>query len=172
MIVAVAALVTWIIPFIIDRMWQLAKIPWVYGTLGLALLIVVWMVGNNSFGAQLSLSIAGFSFQPSEFVKISFVFFVATMFYRSTDFKTVCVTTAVAAVHVLVLVLSKDLGSALIFFITYLTMLFVATTNWAYLLGGLLGGCGASVLAYHCVFPCPYPRAGVENPMSDIVNRG
>lgn len=172
LIVAVAALVTWIIPFIIDRMWQLAKIPWVYGTLGLALLIVVWMVGNNSFGAQLSLSIAGFSFQPSEFVKISFVFFVATMFYRSTDFKTVCVTTAVAAVHVLVLVLSKDLGSALIFFITYLTMLFVATTNWAYLLGGLLGGCGASVLAYLMFSHVRTRVLAWKNPWSDIDNRG
>lgn len=172
LIVAVAALVTWIIPFIIDRMWQLAKIPWVYGTLGLALLIVVWMVGNNSFGAQLSLSIAGFSFQPSEFVKISFVFFVATMFYRSTDFKTVCVTTAVAAVHVLVLVLSKDLGSALIFFITYLTMLFVATTNWAYLFGGLLGGCGASVLAYLMFSHVRTRVLAWKNPWSDIDNRG
>lgn len=172
LIVAVAALVTWIIPFIIDRMWQLAKIPWVYGMLGLALLIVVWMVGNNSFGAQLSLSIAGFSFQPSEFVKISFVFFVATMFYRSTDFKTVCVTTAVAAVHVLVLVLSKDLGSALIFFITYLTMLFVATTNWAYLFGGLFGGCGASVLAYLMFSHVRTRVLAWKNPWSDIDNRG
>ena len=172
LIVAVAALITWIIPFIIDRMWQLARMPWVYGTLGLALLIVVWMVGNNSFGAQLSLSVAGFSFQPSEFVKISFVFFVATMFYRSTDFKTVCITTAVAAVHVLVLVLSKDLGSALIFFVTYLAMLFVATANWMYLLGGMLGGCGASVLAYLMFSHVRTRVLAWKNPWSDIDNRG
>lgn len=172
LIVAVAALITWIIPFVIDRVWQLAKIPWVYGMLGLGLLVVVWGVGNNSFGAQLSLNLGGFAFQPSEFVKISFVFFVATMFYRSTDFKTVCVTTAVAAVHVLVLVLSKDLGSALIFFVTYLAMLFVATTKWMYLLGGIAGGCGASVLAY---FLFSHVRTRVlawQNPWSDIDNRG
>lgn len=172
LIVAVAALVTWIIPFIIDRVWQLAKIPWVYGMLGLILLVVVWIMGNNSFGAQLSLSVGGFSFQPSEFVKISFVFFAATMFYRSTDFKTVCITTAVAAVHVLVLVLSKDLGSALIFFITYLTMLFVATTNWFYLLGGIAGGCGASVLAYALFSHVRTRVLAWRNPWSDIDNRG
>lgn len=172
LIVAAAALVTWIIPFIIDRVWQLAKIPWVYGMLGLILLVVVWIMGNNSFGAQLSLSVGGFSFQPSEFVKISFVFFVATMFYRSTDFKTVCITTAVAAVHVLVLVLSKDLGSALIFFITYLTMLFVATTNWFYLLGGIAGGCGASVLAYALFSHVRTRVLAWRNPWSDIDNRG
>lgn len=100
-IVAVAAAVTMIIPFIMDRAWQLSKIPWVYGSIGLALLLVVCVMGNTAFGAQLSINIGGFSFQPSEFVKISFVFFVATMFYRSVDFRTIAITTAVAAAHVL-----------------------------------------------------------------------
>lgn len=172
LIVAVSALVTWIIPFIMDRVWQLSRIPWIYGGLGLVLLIVVWLVGNNSFGAQLSVNIAGIAFQPSEFVKISFVFFVATMFYRSTDFKTVVITTAMAAAHVIVLVLSKDLGSALIFFVTYLTMLFVATTNWIYLLTGALGGCGASVLAYALFSHVRTRVAAWKNPWADIDNRG
>lgn len=172
MIVAVSALVTWIIPFIMDRVWQLSRIPWIYGGLGLVLLIAVWLVGNNSFGAQLSVNIAGIAFQPSEFVKISFVFFVATMFYRSTDFRTVVITTAMAAAHVIVLVLSKDLGSALIFFLTYLTMLFVATTNWLYLLTGALGGCGASVLAYALFSHVRTRVAAWKNPWADIDNRG
>lgn len=171
-IVAAAALVTWIIPFILDRAWQLARIPWIYGGVGLGLLILVWLVGNNSFGAQLSLSIAGFQFQPSEFVKISFVFFAAAMFYRSTDFKTIGATTAMAAAHVLVLVLSKDLGSALIFFLTYLTMLFVATSNWFYLGAGLAGGCGASVLAYGLFSHVRVRVAAWKNPWADIDNRG
>lgn len=172
LIVAVSALITWIIPFIMDRVWQLAKIPWIYGFLGLGLLVVVWIIGNNSFGAQLSVSIGGIAFQPSEFVKISFVFFVATMFYQDIDRRTVILTTAMAGAHVLVLVLSKDLGSALIFFVTYLAMLFVATTNVLYLLGGLLGGCGAAVLAYHLF---AHVRTRVEawrNPWADIDNRG
>jgi len=172
LIVAVSALVTWIIPFIMDRVWQLSRIPWVYGILGLALLAVVWMIGNNSFGAQLSISVSGFSFQPSEFVKISFVFFVATMFYRATDFKSVVAVTAMAAGHVLVLVMSKDLGSALIFFVTYLTMLFVATTNWFYLLAGLISGSGASVLAYTMFAHVRTRVAAWKNPWADIDNRG
>jgi hypothetical protein len=122
-IIAVSAVVTWIIPFIIDRVWQLVRIPWVYGILGLVLLLVVCVIGNTSYGAQLSLTVKGISVQPSEFVKISFVFFVAAMLYRSTQFKHVAVTTIMAAAHVLVLVLSRDLGSALIYFVTYLMML-------------------------------------------------
>ena len=145
-IVLAAAVITWIIPFIMDRVWQLSKIPWVYGILGLLLLGVVLITGISSYGAQLSIGIGGFTFQPSEFVKISFVFFVATMFYRSTKFKTVCMTTLVAALHVLILVASKDLGSALIFFVTYVLMLFVATGKWVYLLGGAGAGAAGDVV--------------------------
>ena len=108
-IAVIAAAVTWIIPFVMDRVWQLAKIPWIYGLFGLFLLILVCAAGNTAYGAQLSLGWGGFSFQPSEFVKISYVFFIATMFYRSTEFKSVAVTTAAAAAHVIVLVLSRDL---------------------------------------------------------------
>lgn len=171
-IVAVAAAVTMIIPFIMDRAWQLSKIPWVYGSIGLALLLVVCVMGNTAFGAQLSINIGGFSFQPSEFVKISFVFFVATMFYRSVDFKTIAVTTAVAEAHVLVLVMSKDLGSALIFFVTYLLMLFVATGSWLYLGLGAGSGAAAAVIAYNLF---SHVRTRVEawlDPWSDISGKG
>ena len=171
-IVAVAAVVTWIIPFIIDRVWQLVTFPWVYGILGLVLLAVVCVIGNTSYGAQLSLTFGGFTVQPSEFVKISFVFFVAAMFYQSTDRDTIIKTTVVAAVHVLVLVLSKDLGSALIFFLTYLTMLFVATGSYLYLFSGLLCGSGASVVAYQLFAHVRTRVAAWKNPWADIDNRG
>ena len=171
-IVGISAVVTMIIPFIMDRVWQLGKIPWVYGLLGLGLLAVVLVVGNSSFGAQLSLGVGAFSFQPSEFVKISFVFFVATMFYRSVEFKSVLVTTAVAAAHVLILVLSKDLGSALIFFVTYLFMLFAATSNWFYLCAGAAGGSAAAMLAYRMFSHVRVRVAAWQNPWADIDNKG
>ena len=158
-IVAAAAVITWIIPFIIDRVWQLVTFPWVYGILGLVLLGVVCVIGNTSYGAQLSLSFGGFTVQPSEFVKISFVFFVAAMFYQSTDRETIIKTTVVAALHVLVLVLSKDLGSALIFFVAYMTMLFVATSSYLWFGAGIAGGSLAAVAAYYLF---PHVRRRVE----------
>lgn len=171
-IMAVSAVITMIIPFIIDRAWQLAKIPWVYGLLGLLLLTVVFLLGRSSYGAQLSISVAGFSVQPSEFVKISFVFFVATMFYRSTDFMSVVTATLVAAAHVLVLVLSKDLGSALIFFVTYLLMLFVATSNWFYLGAGTGLGVAAAMAAYRMFAHVRVRVEAWQNPWKDIAGNG
>lgn len=52
--------------------------------------------------------------QPSEVIKITFVF-TASLFSRANDFRTVVQATVVAALHVGILVLSRDLGSAVIF---------------------------------------------------------
>lgn len=171
-IVVVSALITWILPFIMDRVWQLVKIPWVYGILGLLLLLVVCLLGNTSFGAQLSIEIAGVTMQPSEFVKISFIFFAASMFYESTEWKQVLKVTVLAALHVLVLVFSKDLGSAFLFFVTYLFMLFVATSNWFYLISGTFSGCAAAVAAYGLFQHVRVRFMAWKNPWADIENRG
>ncbi|MBQ5870244.1 MAG: FtsW/RodA/SpoVE family cell cycle protein, partial [Lachnospiraceae bacterium] len=172
LIVVVSAVVTWIIPFIIDRVWQLVKLAWLYGILGVLILAFVCVAGNTSFGAQLSLTVGGISVQPSEFVKISFVFFAAARLYRSTKFKDVVITTVIAALHVVILVLSRDLGSALIFFVTYLFMLFVATSNWLYLGAGVMSGSAAAAAAYNLF---SHVRRRVEawrDPWADIDDKG
>jgi cell division protein FtsW (lipid II flippase) len=171
-IVVAAAVITLVIPFVIDRVWQLSRIPWFYGIGGILLLGIVCIAGTSSFGAQLSLGVGDFSVQPSEFVKISYVFFIATMFYRSTDFKTVIIVTAVAAIHVLILVISKDLGSALIFFVAYIFMLFVATGKWIYLLAGVGGGSLASFLAFQIFDHVKTRVMAWQNPWSDIAGKG
>jgi cell division protein FtsW (lipid II flippase) len=132
----------------------------------------VCVAGTTSYGAQLSIGVAGFSFQPSEFVKISYVFFIATMFYRSVSNRTILLVSGVSALHVLILVLSKDLGSALIFFITYVFMLFIATGKWRYLLGGTVGGILASTLAFQLFSHVKTRVAAWLNPWSDIAGKG
>lgn len=171
-LIVVSAAVTWVIPLIMDRVWQLSRIPWVYGILGLALLALVCAAGSYSNGAKLSLSVGGISVQPSEFVKISFVFFAATMLHRSTELRSVAVTTTAAAAHVLILVLSRDLGSALIFFVAYLSMLFVATSSWICLGLGLGGAAAASAAAYRLFSHIRVRVSAWLDPWSDIDNRG
>lgn len=171
-IVAAAAVITWAIPYVIDRMWQLSRIPWAYGGIGVILLSAVLVRGASSYGAQLSIGISGLAFQPSEFVKITFVFFTAAMFYRSVTFRSVVITTGVAALHVVILVASKDLGGALIFFLTYVMMLFVATGKWRYLAMGAGCGCGASIAAYQLFGHVRTRVLAWRNPWSDIENKG
>ncbi len=147
-ILAVATVVALLVPIIIRKFRFLSKWTYVYAVLGLGLLGVVAVLGNETYGAKMQLDIGAFSFQPSEFVKIIFVFCVAGMLAKSTSFLQVVKATAIAALHVLILVASTDLGSALIFFLTYLLMLYVATRDWRYLAAGLLAGALAAVVAY------------------------
>lgn len=106
--------------------------------IGLISLGVVVVVGQVSYGARLGFYDRGINIQPPELVKIVFVFYVAASLKVSREFKDIVVTTAIAAFHVLILVVSKDLGAALIIFVVYLVMLYVATqtaviyTGWAW----------------------------------------
>ena len=71
------------------------------------------------------------------------------MLYKNTSLKQIMLTSALAGVHVLMLVVEKDLGAAVIFFVTYIVMLYVATRRAMWPLMGLAAGAGASVVAYH-----------------------
>lgn len=148
-IAIISMAVTMLIPFFISRLKFFRNLAWMYAIAGITLLGVVAVLGAVSHGAKLSFTVAGITIQPSEFIKIIFVFFVAAMYHESTEFIQVVKTTAVAALHVIILVLSKDLGAALIFFIAYMVMLYVATRKIYYFLGGLLCGCIASVVGYY-----------------------
>lgn len=146
-IACVAAVLSIFVPVLIRKMKVLRKFTWVYAVIGILALGAVMALGATTYGAKLSFTIAGITVQPSEFIKIVFVFFCACMLYNVKDFKRILTTTILAAVHVLILVASTDLGAALIFFITYIIMLYVATRNPVYLFGGLGVGALAAVLA-------------------------
>ncbi len=147
-IVVVASVLALVIPWIVSRAKSLVTMSYIYCFAGIAFLATVLIIGQLSYGAKLSIEIAGFSFQPSEFVKILYVFFIASLLNKSTRFKYVAVSAAFAGLHVIILVLSKDLGSALIFFIVYIVMIYVATCRFFYFGAGILAGGGASYIAY------------------------
>ena len=150
-IVAISLTVSFIIPVMIRKVSILRRLKWFYVAIGIAALSVVLILGQVTNGAKNFYTIAGVTIQPSEFVKVIFVFGVAAMLYHKKRFSTYVISALVAAVHVLVLVASKDLGSALIFFVTYMAMLLVASKNYLYLAMGLAAGSGAAVVA-HKVF--------------------
>lgn len=165
-------LVMLLVPFFIRHIHFLHKLPYLYAVAGIALLALVAVAGKTDYGAKLSFTFGPVSLQPSEFIKILFVFFVAAMFYHSTDFKQVVVTTALAAAHVLVLVISRDLGSASIFFITYLVMLYVATKNPGYLGLGAAAGTLAALVAYKLFSHVRVRVTAWKDPLSVIDDQG
>lgn len=149
LIAAIASAIALFVPVIIRKLRFLSKLRWIYAIVGIACLGVVLVLAATSGGAKLSITIAGISFQFSEIVKITYVFYIAASLQKNHSFANVVVTTCVAAAHVMILVLSTDLGTGLVFFVTYLVMLYVATRKVSYSLVGLGGGAVASVAAYH-----------------------
>lgn len=148
-IMFVSFIICMFLPYMIENWKIFHKLAWFYATLGILLLSVVLILGEVTKGSKISFTVYNVTFQPSEFVKVVFIFFMAACLYEETSLLRVFLTSVIAGVHVLILVLSKDLGSALIFFVAYLAILFVATKNYYYLFGLLVAGGGASVIAYH-----------------------
>lgn len=137
-----------LVPLFIERFTIWERIGWQYALVGILFLLLVFVIGVEKYGARNWISLGGFAIQPSEFVKIIYVFFIASLLSKTTEFKSLVAITAVAAVHVVILVVEKDLGAALIYFVTYLMVLYVATMKLRYLMAGVLAGAGASVVAY------------------------
>lgn len=148
-IVTVSVIVGMLIPFFIHKLKFLKSLTWIYAAVGIVGLAIVLILGSVTNGSKISYSVGGVTFQPSEFVKIIFVFFLASALCETHDIMRVMLTAILAGIHVLILVASKDLGSALIFFVVYVMMVFIATGKWIYLFLGSAGGCGAAMVAYH-----------------------
>ena len=136
------------IPYIIEKFSYFDRFGWIYAVLGIVLLSLVFVIGKKQYGAKNWISIGGIGLQPSEFVKIIYVFFAAALLARSTRFIDVVKVTVAAAIHVLILVAEKDLGAALIFFVTYLVILYASSCNILYLIAGIFGGSAAAIVAY------------------------
>jgi peptidoglycan glycosyltransferase len=141
-------LICLIVPKLIKSLHSIKRFGWIYGVVGIMLLFIVLIAGTTSYGATNWLKIGGLSIQPSEFVKLLYVLCIAALFQEGTDFKRICAITAMAAANVLILVIQRDLGGALIFFVTYIFMLYAATQRPLYLFSGLLGGSAAASIAY------------------------
>ena len=71
-----ASVITIVIPVLIRKVQSLRRLTWLYAMIGIVGLAAVTIFGSTSYGAKISVTIGGlFSIQPSEFVKILFVFF-------------------------------------------------------------------------------------------------
>lgn len=138
-----------LVPLFIERFTIWERIGWQYALAGILFLLLVFVIGVEKYGAKNWIAVGSIAIQPSEFVKIIYVFFIASLLSKTTGFKNVVAISAVAGVHIVILVLEKDLGAALIYFVTYLMVLYVATMKAGYLVAGIGAGAAASVAAYH-----------------------
>ncbi len=147
--------------FVVKDYRMLARYKYILGFAGVGLLLLpITPVGREIRGAQLWVSIGGFSFQPGELAKVCLViFFAAYLAERKEllamaprrllgmhlpDLKHFGPLLVMWSVSLAVMFFEKDLGSSMLFFSIFLLMLYVATARFVYAaLGALLFGMGA-----------------------------
>lgn len=137
-----------IVPALIERFRNLEQAGVFYTAAGILLLLAVLFFGVEQYGAKSWLNLGGILVQPSEFVKILFVFGMAALLRKYRSFRGILGVSILAAAHVLLLICEKDLGGALIFFVTYVVMLYAASGKMIYLGAGGISLVLAAVLAY------------------------
>lgn len=114
----------------------------IYPLLGLTLILMVVSFvpafSHSAKGALRWIRIGGFSFQPSEFAKLSTVIFMAYLLAKKGDrirdfFKGFLPVIGISGTFVFLILAQKDLGSAFVLGSVIFILLFVARTRWIYL---------------------------------------
>ncbi len=132
---------------------------------GIGLLLLVFVLGSEVNGARLSLSIGPIAGQPSELLKVILVVFLAAYLsenrallaeestrigpLRLPPLPYLAPMVAMWAIALGIVVVQRDLGAALLFFVVFLALLYVATGRPSYVVLGLLLFAGGSIVLYN-----------------------
>ncbi len=169
---------------------KLGEYRYVVLAAGLLLLIspMLPVVGKEYNGSRIWLSLGGMSFQPGELAKICIVLFLASYladhrellssFKRSRiglpvpHISTILPVVGMWVVAMVVIVFEKDLGSALLLFGVFLTMVYVSTGRISYVIFGLaLAAVGC--VGLYSVFDHVQTRVAIwRDPFADAANSG
>ena len=96
----------------------------------IGLLVLTLILARNIKGAFNWLSIGGMSIQPSEFVKVAFVFVGAATLDKLQTTRSLTKYIIFCVVCVALLFLMRDLGAALIFFFTFIVLAFMRSGDF------------------------------------------
>jgi len=166
LVIAVAVVI------LVKKIVMIERFVFYFAIIGILLLSLVAFMGQVENGAKLSLAIGSLRFQPSEFVKITFVLFISACIANYKDFRGLLIATLGTAIHVLLLVLSRDLGMALIFAVCYVFVVFIAYKNYIVLSVELGAAFIGGILAYN-LFPHIQTRfLAWSDPLSVIDDKG
>ncbi|KJR48716.1 Cell division protein FtsW [Desulfosporosinus sp. I2] len=125
------------------------RFRYIWGLLAVTLLLVTLLVGSEVGGATSSLKFLGFGFQPEEFVKLTLLLFMATYLeeneellrigtvqlgrFSLPDWRTLGPFIIMVAFVLGILAAQKSLGTALVFYLLFVLMLYVVTERTLYL---------------------------------------
>ena len=145
-----------------DSWLRLYKYTW--AAAGVGLLLLTFVLGRDVNGARLTLELGPISGQPSELLKVILVVFLAGYLsenrallveqstrlgpIRMPPLPYLAPMVAMWAIALGIVVVQRDLGAALLFFAVFLSLLYIATARWSYVLLGLIAFAAGFWLMY------------------------
>ncbi len=142
------------------------------------ILLILFIIGKVSHGAQSWFNFGGFSFQPVDTMKLVLVLILAKYFSRRhveiRSIKHIFISGFYALVPFILVFLQPDFGSAMIIFFIWLGMVLVSGISKTHLVVVFCAGALAFLTLWLFVF-APYQKARVAtflNPLTDIHGSG
>ena len=123
---------------------RLKKLSLVIGLASILLMALPLVMGREVGGAKAWVKIGGASFQPSEIVKVVLVLVNAYFLSKNKLIMSVAYT----GICLILLLLQRDLGTALLYYIVTLLMIFMAFGSWLLLAAGILGAAAVVAISY------------------------
>ncbi len=161
-----------VMPVAIRALPKLYKFKYLYIILALGLTAATFMLGEETYGSKNWISLGPIGFQPSEVSKLLLIMYLASVFKNNGSIKNIFVGGIPAAAIVILLVLEKDLGGALIFFMTYMIMMYVASGSELFFIGGMGAASVAAFGAYKMFSHVRVRVAAWIDPWKDIDTGG
>ena len=124
-----------LVVFLLLGLWlrdlgRVRKLRWLMGGLAIGFLALTLLTSEEIWGARNWLIIAGQSLQPSEFVKIAYIYAGAATLDRLFRRRNLLLFIAFSAVCVATLALMGDFGTALVFFVAFLVISFLRSGSF------------------------------------------
>jgi cell division protein FtsW (lipid II flippase) len=151
--------------FLVRDPMRLDRYRYIWGAIGLVLLVATIVVGTTVNGAKLWIHAFGFSIQPSEFAKLAIVIFLAGYLNDKKGLLSVPTHHVLGVplpaakyfgplivmwvLSLAMLVFMKDFGMALLFMSVFVALMYMATTRIVYVVlgGGLFAAAAALAVA-------------------------
>ena len=146
LVAAAGVVLYFVICWSLRNLGRAKRIRYLAAAAGLGLMAINVILGVEQFGARNWVQIGGMSFQPSELVKLCFVFVGSSTLDRLMAKRNLVLFIGYSAAICGCLALMNDVGTAIIFFVAFLVIAFMRSGNFATIALALTATAFAGVL--------------------------
>lgn len=168
-----AGVILYFLSYIIFRWikdWD--KYIFLYIAFGIILFLLTFIMGDVTKGSINWIRLGSFGFQPSEIIKLSFIFYIGAYFAYPEKLKNIYYFLAIAYLHIVFLILQRDMGMAMLFYGVFISLFYVFYKDNKLFLYNLATSILIVVFGYYTMGHVRVRFEAWLNPWQDIAGKG